>query len=235
MADIREDTKIQVANDVDSEEPTLGEEEEAAEEKTTDEETEEDDEKSGEAKTSKKEGKKKKTVAEKKAPTRLSWADRIKQCKEFRKKYGHCKIPTDYKEDRSLGIWVQEVRRNYKMMMEGKKARRPLKPEQITELEEIGFHWGKYKPDPMKRLETDAGWEENFKKLQDYHKEHGNFDVPLEEDGPNKVLGIWVRIQRYQNFLREGKRKCTITKERVKQLKDIGFNWKGDRKIPKTK
>ncbi len=159
----------------------------------------------------------------------ISFDARYEQCKEFHKKHGHCKIPTKNKADKSFGIWVQEMRRNYKLQMTGKKPRKVLDQAHITKLNEIEFHWG-FTPDPNKLLELDASWETNLEALQHYHESHGNFDVPMEE-GAFTELGKWVRVQRNQKYHRDTKRKCFITKERIKKLNGIGFNWKGSRKM----
>lgn len=173
-----------------------------------------------------------KATVKKNAPTkvkcvRVSWNDRLKQCKEFQKKHGHCKIPTCLKDDKSLGVWVQEMRRNFKLMKTGKKPRTKVTDEQVASLDEIGFEWG-YKPDPT-APESDASWKANFEKLKEYKEKHGDFDIPIE--GATENLGKWTRVQRLQNNLRDTKRKCFINKERINQLKDIGFDWKGNRKI----
>uniref|UniRef100_A0A7S4EN64 Helicase-associated domain-containing protein n=1 Tax=Pseudo-nitzschia australis TaxID=44445 RepID=A0A7S4EN64_9STRA len=172
------------------------------------------------------------TKGKKSAKKNASWDDQYANCKVFRKKHNHCKIPTNFKENKALGIWVQEMRRNFKAMMQGKKARRPLTPEQIDQLDEIGFHWG-FTGDPNKIPETDESWEEKFTKLNEYKKSHGTFDVPIddEDDKALRKLGIWVRVQRTQKNYRDTKRKCFITKGRIKKLSAIGFNWKGERKI----
>lgn len=178
----------------------------------------------------KEEGKK----AEKKSPKkankgpRTSWNARLDECKAFRKKFGHCKIPTNNKDNKSLGIWVQETRRNFKLAMQGKDPRHRLTDDQIAKLDEIGFHWG-WTPDPNASPESDASWEANFAKLQEYKESHGNFDVPME--GEFLSLAKWARAQRNQNNLRVTKRKTFITKKRVNKLDEIGFDWDGDRKI----
>jgi Helicase associated domain len=99
--------------------------------------------------------------------------------------------------------------------------------DQIASLDAIGFEWN-FKPDPC-APESDAMWEQNFKRLKDYKDEHDDFDIPIE--GEMGDLGKWARVQRNQNNLRETKRKCFITKERIKKLNEISFDWKGSRKI----
>jgi hypothetical protein len=166
-----------------------------------------------------------------KGPKKINdrWDVNYVLCKAFCEKEGHCRIPTRLKENKSLGIWVQEQRRNFKQMMTGKKPRKELTPEQIEKLNEIDFYWG-FIPDLNKSAESDASWEANFVKLQAYKKSKGDFNVPLDES-ESLSLAKWTRVQRNQNNLRATKRKCFISKERIKKLDAIGFNWDGSRKI----
>lgn len=66
---------------------------------------------------------------------------RLKSLCEFRSKYGHCKVPKRYKEDKSLGPWCCEMRHSYKLIKEGKKPRSILTMEMYEDLESIGFAW----------------------------------------------------------------------------------------------
>lgn len=177
--------------------------------------------------------KKKVTKKPKRTINRSSWNDRVAQCKQFREKNNHLRIPTNFKEDKSLGIWVQEVRRNFKALMTGGKPRRSLSPDQIEELDKLGFYWGKFEVDRNKIPEPDSMWETNFANLAEYKKSHGDFNVPIDDKNQKALyqLGIWVRVQRTQKYYRDTKRKCFITKDRVKRLSDVGFDWKGERKL----
>jgi Helicase associated domain len=156
------------------------------------------------------------------------WNAHFEECKEFAKKHGHCKIPTSYKDNKALGVWVQETRRNYKLMATGGKPRAPLSDEQVEKLNDIEFHWG-FTPDPSTTAESETSWEANFAKLKSYKETNGDFDVPMQ--GTSVNLAKWARAQRHQNNLRATKRKSFMTKERVKQLDSIGFDWDGPRKI----
>ncbi len=158
----------------------------------------------------------------------VSFDKRYAQCKEFIKTHGHCKIPTNFKEDKSLGIWVQEMRRNVKAMANGKRPRSFVSEEIVNQLNEIDFHWG-FTIDPNKFPESDASWGKKFEALKEYQKAHKHFDVPL--DGELSALGKWTRVQRTQNYYRKTKRKCFITKDRIASLDAIGFDWKGPRKL----
>jgi len=65
--------------------------------------------------------------------------DRIKQLKEYKKKYGHCSMPFNYKPDQSLAHWVHGCRREYKLYQDGKAS--DMTPQRIAELEKLGFVW----------------------------------------------------------------------------------------------
>lgn len=162
-----------------------------------------------------------------KASSKKDFNVRLEECKAFREKSGHCKIPTNYKEDK-LGIWVQETRRNFKLMNQGLKPRKALTDEQIEQLDDIEFYWG-FTPDPNKSAETDTSWDTNFAKLEEYKEANGNFDIPLESS--TLKLATWTRVQRNQYNLKQTKRKCFITPDRIKKLEGIGFDWNGERKV----
>lgn len=66
---------------------------------------------------------------------------RLKSLNEFRSKYGHCKVPKRYKEDKSLGPWCCEMRHSYKLIKEGKKPRSILTMDMYEDLESLGFAW----------------------------------------------------------------------------------------------
>jgi hypothetical protein len=66
-------------------------------------------------------------------------------------------VPEKYKEDPSLGRWVCSQRALFKA---GKMG-----PERKRMLEEIGFEFTKTQ---------DENWNVQFKKLRDYHAEHGH-------------------------------------------------------------
>ena len=66
------------------------------------------------------------TKAKRDSSTKINmdrWNVRLEECKQYREEFGHCKIPTAYKDNKSLGIWVQEMRRNFKLLKQGKELR----------------------------------------------------------------------------------------------------------------
>jgi hypothetical protein len=59
------------------------------------------------------------------------WEDMFAKLKEYRRKHGDCLVPSQYKEDPSLGLWVMVQRRRHEH----------LTSEQISRLDSIGFVW----------------------------------------------------------------------------------------------
>ena len=102
-----------------------------------------------------------------------------------------------------------------KLLQWGKSQRRAkkkgkLSEERVEKLEGIGFIWDLF----------EARWLEMAQLLVSYKKKFGDCLVKEDyktADGVN--LGKWVQKQR------AAKKKRTLSKERVKILKDIGFVW----------
>ena len=63
----------------------------------------------------------------------------FEEYKEFQTKEGHCLVPQNYKDNRSLGKWVAKLRCEYKALREGKKS--SLTPERLAQFEAINFEF----------------------------------------------------------------------------------------------
>jgi hypothetical protein len=60
----------------------------------------------------------------------------------YKKKYGHCNVPVNYKDDIRLGVWVANQRAQYRNRQQTTKAvHQCLSDERIQQLESIGFSW----------------------------------------------------------------------------------------------
>lgn len=49
------------------------------------------------------------TTTRKKKSSKVSWEERFNELKKFKAKTGHCVVPQDYSENKSLGQWVHNV------------------------------------------------------------------------------------------------------------------------------
>ena len=198
----------------------------------------------------KKEEKKKRTTSTKKV-TKVPFEERLKECIAFKKKHGHCKITTTGKNStKSLGIWVQEMRRNFKLQMSTGKPRQRIPDGHIQQLTAIGFHWG-YTP-KAGLPQSDEAWTLAFEDVQEYYKTYHTFDIQpssssktnktnTDDDGSRTLgdyrlcfLAEWVCDQRNQKKRRDSKMKSNINKQRVDMLTTIGFNFDGPRTVQKN-
>mmetsp|Transcript_27443 Transcript_27443/g.41554 ORF Transcript_27443/g.41554 Transcript_27443/m.41554 type:complete len:252 (-) Transcript_27443:3-758(-) len=67
------------------------------------------------------------------------WQERLNDLKRFKRKHGHCAIPTIFPEDQTLATWVKFQRRQYKLYMKGDRTY--MTADRIETLEQIGFQW----------------------------------------------------------------------------------------------
>jgi hypothetical protein len=133
----------------------------------------------------------------------LIWEQRYQELVDFKKKYGHVKVPQDFKENKVLGRWVSSQRRH--------KTAKLLSKERIARLNKIGFLW---KEDIARIL--DDRWIKRYNQLVQFKKVNGHIDR-FAVKRENYQLGLWIETQ-----LAFAKR---LPANRKKQLNAIGFNW----------
>jgi superfamily II DNA or RNA helicase len=134
-------------------------------------------------------------------PFATDWEEGFEHLQEFRKEYGHCRVPGKYKSPNGyrLGGWVDRIRANPNRVSLNRKG----------QLDAVGFNW-----DPIT-----TRWEEGFEHLQAFKKEYGHSRVPGRgykcPDG--FPLDRWVAFQR--------KKKDSLSAERKAGLDSLGFDW----------
>jgi hypothetical protein len=128
----------------------------------------------------------------------MRWKKHKAALLDFQAEHGHCNVPSEYPDNRSLGSWARHVRNgSYKITY-----------EQAKELEEMGFPC-RNKGNAQER------WEKNLAALSDFQAVYGHCYVPIKyPDNPS--LGIWS-----QN-VRSGSIK--LTDERAKDLEELGYD-----------
>jgi len=148
-------------------------------------------------------GKEKEAAKVKKRRVRKTWTERFEQLKEFRNRFGHCKVPKGWSEDPKLARWVCNMRQSKRM---GK-----MKPERVRKLEDLGFLW---------RCEQSGKliWEEMLSKLQNFQSRYGHANVPKRwpED---EQLSAWIV------YIRQRRMVGTLSPEKVRELERLGFVW----------
>ena len=126
------------------------------------------------------------------------WEEAISHLQSFKKREGHCKVPTGHKEDDfKLGQWVR-VQRTQKDH---------ISPDRKQRLDDLEFVW-----EPL----TQA-WEEAFNHLQSFKDREGHCKVPQNHKEGGFPLRQWVTTQR-SNLE-------TLSLDRRERLENLGFVW----------
>jgi hypothetical protein len=172
-----------------------------------------------------------------------AWQRMYNQLEQYYAINGHCNVPSSS----SLGQWVVRQRFHFR-----KRQQQPQQQQQhqsslttaehrIQLLNALNITWQTY---------NEQIWDKRITELQDFASIHGHVCVPRTYIA-NPTLGSWVATQRkyYNKYLSQqqhqqhgsgvlGERdldskskkimtnsKCSLTKERIKQLDDMGFVW----------
>jgi len=142
-----------------------------------------------------------------------NFAEMIVELHAFKAKFGSCMVPKVYPPKPALCKWVSHQQRNLRKFKDGKKS--PLTEGQVKQLEDLDFVSRK------KRTDYDASWLKMFDALRAYKEVHGHCKVSPSSSLHCK-LGVWVRQQR--NNYKQKRR--TMTRERIRMLEELSFDWR---------
>ena len=145
-----------------------------------------------------------------------AWDERRKQLANYKNTVGDTNVPTHYKENKQLGVWVNNQRCQYRLLKQGKTS--AMTEERIRSLNELEFSW-RYR-DQDKHIP----WEERRKQLASYKTAVGHTNVPRSYK-KNKPLAAWVNTQRCQYRLLKQDKSSRMTEERIQSLNELEFNW----------
>jgi superfamily II DNA or RNA helicase len=129
-----------------------------------------------------------------------AWEEKFSELKVFQETHGHCNVPSVWRENPQLGMWVGTQRRSRKQGI--------LSENYIQRLSELGFVWDS----------LEASWEQRFVELEAFKAIYGHCNVPKCWT-ENPQLGKWVSHQR------EYRRQDTLCEERLQRLSELGFVW----------
>jgi Helicase associated domain len=149
-----------------------------------------------------------------------AWELRFQQLKAYRRKHGHCQVPSCSKKHPSLGHWV-----SYQRVLH-RSGR--LSAVDKRRLDQIGFDWvarGRSVAFQESRY-WDKRWERMLGRLARFHRRFGHCWVPIGR--ATRSLGEWVKQQRHL------KQQGVLSQERWRRLKALGLDWKtGDSRDPR--
>lgn len=112
----------------------------------------------------------------------------------------------------ALGRWIAQLRTYRKSGIQSAY----LTPERIAALDGIGMVWDV--PDYL--------WERNFASAVEYHREHGDLNIPVDYVDRNGIrLGAWMFNIRHGVKNKNGR--TQLTAEQIARLDELGMNWAG--------
>lgn len=127
------------------------------------------------------------------------WDKNIDKLKQFKEKYGHCKVTKRNSDDTRLIYWVKYQRCQYNEGL--------LPKAKIDELNSLGFVWD------ILQYE----WDERFFELEKFKKENGHCNV--NQLGDNRPLAMWVGEQRKKY------KRGELSEDKIGRLEKIGMVW----------
>jgi len=68
-----------------------------------------------------------------------TWNRKFQELKVYKNTFGNCMVPQRYQANPQLGTWVHTQRRQYKLMIEGKKS--SMTRDKAQALDSLGFFW----------------------------------------------------------------------------------------------
>jgi len=131
-------------------------------------------------------------------PIEQVWEIRFKELAAYKQEHGDCLVPNTWK-NKQLATWVKNRRKD--------RITGIIGADKIKRLDELGFVWH-----PIEQV-----WEDQFKELVAYKREHGDCLVP--STWKNKQLGTWVGTQR------KNKKRGQLDADKIKRLDKLGFVW----------
>jgi superfamily II DNA or RNA helicase len=128
-----------------------------------------------------------------------NWEEGYGYLKTYEDREGHCRVPTNHKENGfALGRFVSFQR----------SQKDDLTAERRKKLDDLGFVWNK----------LDDAWDTGFAHLKNYRDRVGHCRVPRNHCEQGYALGQWAVNQRT--------RANTLSSERRRRLDELGFAWK---------
>ncbi len=132
-----------------------------------------------------------------------AWPVRLEQLAGYKARFGDCNVSATWNENRSLGIWVNNVRAL-------RKAGR-LSAERITELDGLGFVWS-----IRKRTVRRLDWDEMHRQYVELQKSQARKEPTLKQ---HPTLTHWVA------GVRRNKAAGNLSDDQIKTMDAIGFVW----------
>lgn len=164
------------------------------------------------------------------------WFQKYNELVAFQKLKGHCRVPQVYPPSPTLGTWVHNQRRKYKLGC--------LSSDRIQLLDRIDFQWEVSRGGERVDYPACPKWETMFTKLCAFKNKYGHCEVSSSmivgnSEDVTPQLCEWVETQRYwyERFV-SGSRNISskqMTKDRAAKLECAGISWATTTSKPERK
>ena len=147
-----------------------------------------------------------------------TWNNRLAELAQFKAANGHCNVREDDQSYPGLGKWVSYVRRQYRLIRQGrgdKKSRR-LNQNRLAQLREIGFVFELREEMAHKRFR------EGIAALRDFIEEHGHASVPNFYE-KNPTLGLVAEEMKREAVKLQMGQPSTMNEEMMAELIELGL------------
>lgn len=143
------------------------------------------------------------------------WEEYFEAAQEYYRQHGNLDVMAKYvtEEDLPLGRWLSDISNK---VSDENLRRVSLTDEQLERLKSIGFKQEK---------KTARQWNEKYELAKNYYEIHGDLNVPLSYCVNDVKLGRWISNIRSKRK-HPGSNGMALSQERIRQLDNIGMNWK---------
>jgi len=139
----------------------------------------------------------------------VSWEERYNSLKDFKKKWGHTKVPSrgDF---RPLFDWLYRSKRRKNGPYGGNLQ---LTLTQIRLLDELEIDWNVHGQGGPRR-----SWDASLAEVEEFYKANGHWNVPSTD----KRLYNWLNKQKRRRL---GECQPPLDADQIEKLKSVGLSW----------
>lgn len=143
------------------------------------------------------------------------WEEYFEAAQEYYRQHGNLDVMAKYvtEEGLPLGRWLSDISNK---VSDENLRRVSLTDEQLERLKSIGFKQEK---------KTARQWNEKYELARNYYEIHGDLNVPLSYCVNDVKLGRWISNIRSKRK-HPGSSGMALSQDRIRQLDNIGMNWK---------
>lgn len=143
------------------------------------------------------------------------WEEYFEAAQEYYRQHGNLDVMAKYvtEEGLPLGRWLSDISNK---VSDENLRRVLLTDEQLERLKSIGFKQEK---------KTARQWNEKYELAKNYYEIHGDLNVSLSYCVNDVKLGRWISNIRSKRK-HPGSNGMALSQERIRQLDNIGMNWK---------